>query len=148
MIDNLLKVRSLLSHYNVEVLEFYGGEYNTDLLDDSDIILVLPPDLPKAFNYHFTVGKGQYMEILRGHDHDIPVLFVMTMGEELYIGENPQMEVTDINWKSKYCFIECDNRLTTLEEVFGDEIKKVSSEFESKTIKNNYPIPHLALYRR
>ena len=146
--EELMRVRSLLAQYNVDVVEFVGGEYTTSILDSSDIILILPPELPKAFNYHYSVGKGQYCEIERGLSTKKTVLSVITMGEELFLGENPQLDITSINWKNDYCFVECDYRLTTLEEIFGEDIKKqvIIPTIISKS--NSCTVPYLALSKK
>lgn len=147
-IEDLMKVRSLLAQYNVEVIEFVGGEYTTDILDSADIVLILPPELPKPFNYHYTIGKGQYCEIKRGLHNKQTVLSVICMGEELYVGENPKLDITSINWKNDYCFVECDNRLATLEELSAGEVKKQAVKPTKVSTSNSYMVPYLALSKK
>jgi len=62
--DDFMLVRSLLSKFDCDVTEFFGGEYNTNLLDKADILIVVPPCICNI-NNHVRVGKGQHCEINR-----------------------------------------------------------------------------------
>lgn len=67
--NQLLKLKSDLSKFkNIEVLEFQGGTYNTDLLLSADLVIFIPPKNSKlepfeSF-YQIEVGRGQYEEFL------------------------------------------------------------------------------------
>ena len=114
-LDTLLLTRKLLSAYNIELVEFSGGEYTTDLLESCDILLVLPTDKPKAFNYHFNVGKGQYLELETAYNCNINTFCILAGIEELYVAHwKYDIEVIDIDWKRNYATVECVEMLREL----------------------------------
>jgi GTP:adenosylcobinamide-phosphate guanylyltransferase len=49
----LYKVRSILSKFNVEVVEYSGGSYSHDLLLSCDELIVIP-DISKTYNEMFS----------------------------------------------------------------------------------------------
>lgn len=114
-LDKLLLTRKLLSAYNIELVEFSGGEYTTDLLESCDILLVLPTEKPRAFNHHFNVGKGQYTELETAYNHNINTFCILTGMEELYVAHwEHDIEVIDIDWKRDYATVECEEMLREL----------------------------------
>lgn len=68
--NQLLKLKSDLSKFkNIEVLEFQGGTYNTDLLLSADLVIFIPPknsilDDQVINRYQIEVGRGQYEEFV------------------------------------------------------------------------------------
>lgn len=71
--NQLLKLKSdLFKFKNIEVLEFQGGTYNTDLLLSADLVIFIPPKNSELISHNDTwceieVGKGQYEEFLNAH---------------------------------------------------------------------------------
>lgn len=114
-LDTLLLTRKLLSAYNIELVEFSGGEYTSDLLESCDILLVLPTEKPKAFNYSFNVGKGQYLELETAYNCNINTFCILTGIEELYVAHwKHDIEVIDIDWERNYVTVECVEMLREL----------------------------------
>lgn len=108
-LDTLLLTRKLLSAYNIELVEFSGGEYTTDLLESCDILLVLPTEKPKAFNYSINVGKGNYTEIVTASEEfDIPIFCILIVNEDCFmVSEYLETNIIDIDWKRDYATVEC-----------------------------------------
>jgi len=65
-IDDLMLLRKMLSKYEVEILEFTGGEYTPSKLDDADALILIPPNSDTD-----TYGKGQYEEARRFLENNI-----------------------------------------------------------------------------
>ena len=62
-LDDLIAVRTFLSDYNCEILEYNGGKYDPDLILTADLIVVVPHrEQEGAKENTFFVGKGQYSE--------------------------------------------------------------------------------------
>jgi len=62
------KVRTILSKYNVEIVEYCGGTYSHDLLLSCDELIVIP-DLSKSWSEEYCseflipIGKGLYDQL-------------------------------------------------------------------------------------
>lgn len=108
-IDDILKIKKVLSNYeNIEVLEFEGGEYNTDKLKEADIVLIIPPTLPKPYTDTFTIGKGQYSEAVAAN---VSVLYVISYcSKEINVVSEYALtlNVIDDDWKTRFAEIEYD----------------------------------------
>jgi hypothetical protein len=108
-IDDILKIKKVLSKYeNIEILEFEGGEYNTDKLKEADIVLIIPPTLPKPCTDTFTIGKGQYSEAVAAN---FSVLYVISYcSEEINVVSEYALtlNVIDDDWKTRFAEIEYD----------------------------------------
>jgi len=63
--DDLMYLRSLLSQWDCEVTEFFGGKYTTEVLDKADLLIVLPPYLHNNDPRRTDVGAGQHSETNR-----------------------------------------------------------------------------------
>jgi len=50
----------LNTNFNCEVLEFQGGEYTTEKLDQADVVLIVPPHFIE--DEWISVGRGQFEE--------------------------------------------------------------------------------------
>ena len=64
--DQVIKLKTELSKYNVKLIDFQGGLYTFDQILSSDIVIVVPPN-----NFSLTnniIGKGQYEEISKVFD--------------------------------------------------------------------------------
>ena len=105
--DTLMQVRTILSTYeNVEVTEFSGGEYNTKLLHEADIVLLIPPTLPKPYTDTITIGKGQYTEIVNQDTSECYVLVSLDTNQLNIVPYGAvELEVIDEDWKTKYAEI-------------------------------------------
>jgi len=113
--DSLMKTRDLLSKYDIEILEFTGREYNTNKLDEADIVLILPHTLPKAFNYHFNLGKGQFTEYTRALDtNHQATYFIICLGDELYVSEIDKDDILEDDWKLNYVYVQCIENISAL----------------------------------
>lgn len=115
--DSLMKARELLSKYNIELIEFVGGEYTSETLLSCDIVLVLPYSFPKSYHYDFWVGKGQYSEIELAIGRNIPVYYSICLGDELYVSNDiDDKDVDEIDWKTKFAHIWCNEMMKPLHE--------------------------------
>lgn len=115
-------VKRILSQMDIEIVEFLGGNYTTDKLKSSDILLVIPPAL-KHINHdgaYFDLGKGQCTEIqVFAETKEISdVLIVSGRTTDLNGKANLQVElitdiddltVIDINWQLYYAKLRTDN---------------------------------------
>lgn len=149
--DTLMQVRDVLSQYeNVEILEFSGGIYTTETLLKADIILVIPPELPKSFTGNFTIGKGQYCEIDTSLDSDIPIYFVISLCKDQINVVDVSfcaLDILDYDWKLKYAEVnyileDIDNFEKYFEFKKKSIIKKSTNNSSIKLIK-----PMLALFK-
>ena len=133
--DSLMQVREFLKNYNVEIVEFDGGEYNTDKLLSSDIVLILPHTLPKAFNYDFYLGKGQYTEYsLIKKLKNKRLYFVICLGDELYVSTFDDDDIVENDWKKEFVHVWCKDTLKPLHK-FEPSIVKIEKEIIT-SIKN------------
>lgn len=96
--ENLLRMGSIKSVYF-----YYGTEYpyKDSLVRDADLVLSLPNE--QHDNSCYTVGKGQYDEILLAQSLDIPVVRVNRNLSFNNIID--QQVVNPISWKSNYGII-------------------------------------------
>jgi hypothetical protein len=112
--DTLMKVRSILLQYqDVKILEFEGGEYNTNKLLESDFVLIIPPALPSPdkmdYNdWDFFIGKGQYDEwhtcFTLSHSFYF-LVGIHQIGEKDYklqVINFPNVTVMNFDWKLRY----------------------------------------------
>ena len=141
--DSLMQVRDLLSQYDIELLEFSGGEYTDNLLKSSDIVLVLPHTLPRPFSYDFYLGKGQYTEYsISENSSKQRTYFVICLGDELYVSEIEDEDIIDKNWKTEYVHVWCEDTMKPLHIYESSIFKK---EISTKVIKVK---PLLALFKK
>lgn len=73
--DLLMNLRHLLAHQfgqNIEVKEYFGGVYNSNIIDNSNYLIVCPPQLSVTGQH--IIGKGQWSEILNAQKKNIPVV--------------------------------------------------------------------------
>lgn len=123
-IDDLLLLRKDLSRFNLEIVEFSGGEYSDKLLKSSDLLIVLLPNSDSNF-----IGKGQYTEFYNfektyNSEHDFsndysPVTYFAKNkhGEiNYYVNDCVDTDsledvclVKNINWTDSYAEINLDN---------------------------------------
>lgn len=116
--DTLMKVRDVLSYYeNIQVIEFQGGEYNTDLLLSADLVIIIPPELPKPYTNTNTIGKGQHVECIAYRNFCFKYVRIKNLYFLVSINEfdkdlnlewdgNLKMKIIEEDWKSKYASIE------------------------------------------
>lgn len=72
--DLLMNLRHLLTHQfeqSIEIKEYFGGVYNSNIIDGSDCLIVCPPHYSIIGQY--IIGKGQWSEILNAQKKNIPV---------------------------------------------------------------------------
>lgn len=113
--DTLLKVRDMLSKYDIELVEFSGGEYTASALLSCDIFLLLPPVLPMPYNFNFNVGKGQYTEIQTACR--IPMYYIVCVGDELYVSNGiEKIHKSESDWKTNYAHIWCNKLMKPIHE--------------------------------
>lgn len=108
------EIREFLQTLDIELLEFAGGTYNTDLLLTADYLLV---DSPLKKEKHgdiggYWIGKGQYEEIkafeITGSTFIAQHFASDPYGKtNLVIDEVYKMEVVNIDWQKYYAFVEC-----------------------------------------
>lgn len=73
--DLLMNLRHLLAHQfgqSIEVKEYFGGVYNSNIIDNSNCLIVCPPQL--SITGQYIIGKGQWSEILNAQKKNIPVV--------------------------------------------------------------------------
>ncbi len=96
--DHIIAVRSLLSKFDVEVVEYTGGVYDNRPLLNSDLLVVLPEisqikTHPRNFGYTVPIGKGLYDQILvfaehQADKHDLTPLADFDDDDEFDDGRN------------------------------------------------------------
>lgn len=72
--DLLMNLRHLLTYQfeqEIEIKEYFGGVYNSNIIDGSDCLIVCPPYCSIIGQY--IIGKGQWSEIRNAQEKDIPV---------------------------------------------------------------------------
>lgn len=112
-IEVIQQVKKILSQYeNIQILEFEGGEYNTNKLEEADIVLIIPPKLPEPFKNKFTIGKGQDIELsyaieVMNHRN---IYHLISFSDELYVVHSSICfnDIINIDWQSRYCEISYD----------------------------------------
>jgi hypothetical protein len=140
--DILMKVRDLLNQYDIELLEFSGGEYTDTLLQSADIVLVLPHTLPRPFNYDFYLGKGQFTEYsISINSNKQETYFIICPGDELYVSQIDDEDVIERNWKSDYVHVWCEENMKPL-HIYEPSILKHNNK-----LVTTYKKPFLALYK-
>lgn len=110
--DDLFKVRSILDLHHCEMIEFSGGEYSHDEMEECDILLILPhTEQEEAPVDSFLLGKGQFSQIRWWYDectgsfHDRNkrenVFIISTIGERnIYVDELTELQLSsNKNWK-------------------------------------------------
>lgn len=109
-------IMATLRAYDVEILEFTGGTYNTDALLKADILLVIPP-LPIDESGQTWVGKGQCLEISEFSTKCLgkPILIFQNFIEDfsisaksLLIQEYESTAIHNIDWQTHYATIQTD----------------------------------------
>lgn len=60
--DDVLRIRKLLSSYDVEVVEYSGGSYSNKPLSECAYLIVLP-DLTTIEDEYINLGKGLHQQI-------------------------------------------------------------------------------------
>lgn len=124
--DELMTLRHHLGRLDCEVTEFMGGTYNTNKLDEADILIVLGPS---TTNYN--IGKGQYTEVERFGNHNTWCnLFIVEHidNKSLEMSEITGTDVTEKNWTSKYANIQLSDDTFVYE--FSDFREKYKLEFK------------------
>lgn len=108
-------VKKELKEYDVEVVEFQGGTYNTELLDNSNYLLVLTPD------EELNIGRGQAEEILRAYERDLTIL-VITDLEPVKVVEITDDDLCFIkkDWQTKWASIELSDYSREYSDGLGD----------------------------
>lgn len=113
-LSHVAKIREFLQTLDIELLEFAGGTYNTDLLLTANYLLV---DSPLKKEKHcetsgYWVGKGQYEEIKAFQNNNGIFMIQEFLPDDdekinLVIDEVYKMEVVNIDWQKYYAFVEC-----------------------------------------
>jgi hypothetical protein len=87
----LYKVRSILSKFNVEVVEYSGGSYSHDLLLSCDELIVIP-DISKTYNEMFShefyvpLGKGLHDQIdVFKSESNLDNIFIVTEFDDVSV---------------------------------------------------------------
>lgn len=93
--DDIVKVRNILSKYNIEVIEFMGGTYSSIPLLQSDILLVLPPSIDK-------VGRGQFDQINLFDKPEKTYVISSIIKNNLCLKKIKKMEILDTNWTDSF----------------------------------------------
>ena len=73
--DTLVRAKSTLKKFDVDLVEFMGANYTTRLLDSSDCNLILPMTL--SLTKSFKVGRGQWEEYLRSSTEGIKTFAIV-----------------------------------------------------------------------
>ena len=157
-IDDLMKVRSLLTSYDFDILEFSGGTYSTDLINQADVVLFLYPNLPKPFAFQETIGKGQHVELVFCLSNQKSFYFINCLGDELYVSKFVKYSILDINWQFQFSKIHCDNSMEALHFYYPDNYNLIPNAdlddlelSEIEEIDNDSKIPttiHLMVYKK
>lgn len=99
--NQMMQIKSLLNNYDskCEIREFNGGNYSTNLLLSSDIVIMIPRNILDIHPFH-TVGRGQYDEIKLALSHNIPSYIPRIIANQLYILPISHVELhKDADWK-------------------------------------------------
>ena len=118
--DDLMILRSLLSSWDCEVTEWFGGTYTPHTLDEADILFVVPPNVGFEDD-NALVGKGQHTEVNRfmksigGESRNVCDAF-MAVGihrTDVYFERIDMSKfVSDADWGSGYGRITRKDRIT------------------------------------
>jgi hypothetical protein len=116
-----MKVRSFLAKYDVEVTEFAGGEYDDTVLKQADIVLIIPPILPKSFSTHVTVGRGQHFEF---EESECPTFVLISQDTDtLNVVDYHDIVIEEIqrDWKTQFAVYnyELDNIIPLVDRLAG-----------------------------
>jgi len=72
--DDLINVRKILEDHDIQIAEYKGGEYSSEPLKTSDLLVSI--SYPGAVEGNMTyLGKGSFSELDKALQHNIPVLF-------------------------------------------------------------------------
>lgn len=131
--DEVMLVRKHLAKYDVEVVEFRGGNYSHDPMLECDVLLVLPPKNGLTPFGTVDVGRGQFEQITKWHTEKgwssnmITVLSKSEMLLQLIIDYNTNAS-KDQNWQDYWGSIELDDSFDELEDIFDVEPKFTSTD--------------------
>jgi hypothetical protein len=130
--DLLQDVRhQLKTKYNVRVAEFQGGQDSSNLLKSCELLIVVPPELPKAFTRCFNVGKGQYIEIITAQENSIPVILITSKGDGFYyIASTLEVILLEVDWSLNWAQVHFKNTKEITKEI--PLIKKVTTNIISR----------------
>lgn len=101
--DNLIVVRKLLSQFDVEVVEFKGGNYSHDEMLNCDMLLVLP-DLTTydLFDDVVVIGKGLGSQLEEWYEHNSDNCFIINDTSELNDCSLQELDYLDELGESDY----------------------------------------------
>lgn len=138
--NQLLKLKSDLSKFkNIEVLEFQGGTYNTDLLLSADLVIFIPPKnsiLDQVIKgYQIEVGRGQYEEFVNLKNNKL-IPCELYYNNQFYTIEDCDTYIEgDQTWQEwGVLFIELESNTTDLEKVLDGYFE--IDNFYSNNIKS------------
>tara|TARA_R110000772_G_scaffold268463_2_gene395654 strand:- start:246 stop:716 length:471 start_codon:yes stop_codon:yes gene_type:complete len=101
--DTLVKAKSVLKKFDIDLFEFMGGNYTTRLLDNSECNLILPMTLPVT-NF-FKVGRGQWEECFRSNTEGIKTYAIVGfLQNNVYVAPVLNLKKTDLgsDWSVDY----------------------------------------------
>ena len=114
------RVRQTLSKYDVEIVEFKGGQFSHKPMLECERLVVVP-DLSDE---EIVIGKGLYEQIIRfGRDKGYEYVFVI-VEENLTYKELEQIEIIDSDDYIAYAVIEFsrgkgEKLITCFEDIYG-----------------------------
>lgn len=136
--DDVFAVRSVLSKYNVEVIEFSGGKYSHSDLCECDMLVVVPDltDISVLDNMEFPLGKGLHEQIEaftnRGGDCGI---FIVT--STLLSRTTNDVSYVHVSEFSDFEFSNEDDYVNYSLAVIGDEDYQLSEILEEELKNSN-----------
>lgn len=129
--DHVMRVREVLSDFDLEIVEFKGGSYSHEPMLGCDYLLVLP-DLSEVYEQGVTysLGKGLYNQIWSFSsccERSLDVMVIHDINEfHISVSEVDELEEDDESNYIHYGYVHLETTTETslrtyLEEEFGME---------------------------
>lgn len=136
--DELMLVRKHLAKYDVEVVEFRGGNYSHDPMLECDVLLVLPPKNGLTPFGTVDIGRGQYEQIrMWDLSKDTYPVMITVLSENISLVQNVTSyglhSSKDQNWQDYWGSADLENSYWEMREAFD-----MKSELTSTDSKMTY----------
>jgi hypothetical protein len=137
----VMQVREYLKKLDLEVIEYKGGAYSNDILNDRDFYVFIPHFENTSDDIHF-LGKGNFSQIdyiqkYRKRLAKILIIrdceFTGSPDEKIFANELKSIDVYDAtNWKTKYGIANLESPMLQLKEFFNPFVEEDKAIVEPK----------------
>lgn len=136
--DVVSRVRQTLSKFQIQIVEFTGGQFSHSPMMECNQLVVVP-DLDSE---EIVIGKGLYGQITKfGSNKGFEYVFVISDGEDLIVKEINEIDIVDYDDYIEHAVIEFtrdngDKLMSCFEDIYG--VFATGSSCSSLNSNSNY----------